>query len=89
MTAVAVKELNQHTSEVLDRVTAAGRPVAITRHGRIGWFIVPASGSASPVKLLIEAGLASEPNFDEPLPPPIGKSREEVDRLLAEMDEDH
>lgn len=34
-------ELNQHTARVLDEINAAGRPAAITKHGKFMVMITP------------------------------------------------
>jgi antitoxin (DNA-binding transcriptional repressor) of toxin-antitoxin stability system len=91
MLTIPVRELNQHTAQVLERIAESGEPAAITRNGKVGWHITPASGTVSRIDALIEAGLASNPVFDRPLPkgPVPVPSGSSVDQILAELDGDH
>ncbi|MDR1807958.1 MAG: type II toxin-antitoxin system prevent-host-death family antitoxin [Propionibacteriaceae bacterium] len=91
MLTVPVRQLNQHTAQVLDLVTTSGQPVAVTKNGRVAWHITPATVPASPLDALIGAGLATRPSFDLPLPAgprPVPSGRPVAD-LLAELDGDH
>jgi prevent-host-death family protein len=92
MNSVSVRELNQHTARVLERVSESGKPLTVTLRGEPRWEIAPASMSDdSPIDRAIREGRATAPLRDLPLPsePLTAKSGLTVDQLLAEMEEDH
>lgn len=66
---IPVRELNQHTSAVLDRV-AKGQAVTITRDGRPIARLVPVAGASSFLDGLVAQGLARAPVAHGPLCPP-------------------
>jgi prevent-host-death family protein len=71
MVRICVRELNQHTSRVLDRVKR-GMVVEITERGRPVARVVPV-GQAAPQSLLerlVAEGRAKPPTITGPLPTP-------------------
>src|SRR3954447_6943480 len=53
-------ELNQHTAGVLAEINAAGRPAAITKHGKFVVMIHPLEGSSVESMVLSRGSLAEE-----------------------------
>ena len=70
MTRIGVRELNQRTSQVLERVRR-GETLTITDHGEPVARLVPIGHTASVLDELIGAGKASPPRFKGPLPPAV------------------
>lgn len=67
---IGVRELNQRTSQVLDRVRR-GETVIVTDHGEPVARLVPIGDTASVLDELISAGKAIPPRFKGPLPPAV------------------
>jgi prevent-host-death family protein len=67
MARIGVRELNQRTSQVLDRVRR-GETVIVTDHGEPIARLVPIGDTASALDELIGAGKATPPRFKGPLP---------------------
>jgi prevent-host-death family protein len=70
MARIGVRELNQRTSQVLDRVRR-GETVIVTDHGEPVARLVPIGDTGSFLDELINAGQAIPPRFKGPLPPPV------------------
>jgi prevent-host-death family protein len=70
MVRIGVRELNQRTSQILDRVRQ-GETVIVTDHGEPVARLVPIGDTASVLDELIGAGKAIPPRFKGPLPPPV------------------
>ena len=64
-----MRELNQHTSAILDRV-AQGQAVTITRDGRPIARLVPTTSRSPYLDRMVAAGLAIAPTVEGPLPTP-------------------
>jgi len=67
MVRIGIRELNQRTSQVLDRVRR-GETVIVTDHGEPVARLVPIGDTASFLDALIGAGKAIPPRFKGPLP---------------------
>ncbi len=65
-----LRELNQHTSAVIEAV-ARGASVVITRNGRPVARMVPVSPAASGLGQLVAAGRATAPTIQGPIPAPL------------------
>lgn len=89
---VPVRELNQHTSAVLDKV-AKGTAITITRDGRPIARLVPIAASSTALDRLVATGLVTAPAVREPLPVPASygeESGQDVAReLVADRDAEH
>jgi prevent-host-death family protein len=73
MQQVGIRELNQNTGQVIERVRR-GEPVEITDRGRPVARLVPAEGGVSILDRLVAQGRAVAPSIGvgEPMPmPPI------------------
>jgi prevent-host-death family protein len=70
MVRIGVRELNQRTSQVLDRVRR-GETVIVTDHGEPVARLVPIGDTASVLDELIGAGKAIPPRLKGPLPPAV------------------
>jgi prevent-host-death family protein len=70
MVRIGVRELNQRTSQVLDRVRR-GETVIVTDHGEPIARLVPIGDTASFLDELIGAGKAIPPRFKGELPAPV------------------
>lgn len=70
MVRIGIRELNQRTSQVLDRVRR-GETVIVTDHGEPVARLVPIGDTASVLDELIGAGKATPPRFKGPLPPAV------------------
>lgn len=83
---IPVRELNQHTSSVLDRV-AEGHAVTITRDGRPVARIVPIAGRSLILDQWVAQGLATAPtaegDFQMPPAPEHGGPVVDVAALLV------
>jgi prevent-host-death family protein len=70
MVRIGVRELNQRTSQVLDRVRR-GETVIVTDHGEPVARLVPIGDTATYLDELIGAGKAIPARFKGPLPAPV------------------
>lgn len=79
-----LRELNQHTSTVIDTV-ARGASVVITRNGRPVARMVPVTPAAPGLDQLVATGRATAPTVRGPLlPPPVrGDDGIDVARALS------
>jgi prevent-host-death family protein len=68
MARIGVRELNQRTSQILDRVRR-GETLIVTDHGEPVARLVPIGETASILDELISGGKAIPPRFKRPLPP--------------------
>lgn len=85
---IPVRELNQHTSAVLEKV-AQGVAVTITRDGRPIARLVPITGTSTGLDRLVALGLAVAPVDRGPvaLPPMYGDDGQDVaKRLVADRE---
>lgn len=73
-----LRELNQHTSTVIDAV-ARGASVVITRGGQPVARLVPMHPTALFLDRLVAAGRATAPTIRGPVPPPPVGSDDGVD----------
>ncbi|MEO8183912.1 MAG: type II toxin-antitoxin system prevent-host-death family antitoxin [Deltaproteobacteria bacterium] len=88
MVRIGIRELNQRTSQVLDRVRR-GETVIVTDHGEPVARLVPIGATASILDELIAAGKAIPPRHEGSLPPAVafgdpGTDSTEVVRSLRE-----
>jgi prevent-host-death family protein len=68
---IGVRELNQQTSRVVERVKR-GEVVEITERGRLVARLVPAEPAPEPLERLVAEGRATPPTLTGPLPmPPV------------------
>lgn len=74
---VTIRELQRHTSEVLDRVQAHG-PVYVTRHGRVVARILPPDPAEEQINAAIAAGILDPRALTEPYT--VGQMLEEFPR---------
>jgi prevent-host-death family protein len=70
VTRIGVRELNQQTSQILDRVRR-GETLIVTDHGEPIARLVPIGHTASVLDNLIEAGKAIPPRVKGALPAPV------------------
>lgn len=86
---IPVRELNQHTSAVLERVSK-GQAVTITRDGKPVARLVPIPGPSSILDRLVAMGLATAPSLEGPipLPPRTGGPVRDLAALLVQDRED-
>lgn len=70
MVRIGIRELNQCTSQVLERVRR-GETVIVTDHGEPVARLVPMGDTASVLDELIGAGKAIPPRFKGPIPPAV------------------
>jgi len=70
MVRIGIRELNQRTSQVLERVRR-GETVIITDHGEPVARLVPIGATASVLDELIDAGKAIPPRLKASLPPAV------------------
>ncbi len=85
---IPVRELNQHTSAVLEKV-AQGVAVTITRDGRPIARLVPISGASTSLDRLVAIGLAVAPAVRGrvAMPPKYGEGVQDVaKRLVADRE---
>ncbi len=85
MERVGVRELNQHTSRVIDRVLH-GETIEVTDRGRPVARLVPISRGAAALDRLVAEGHATPPTVDGPvaMPPLLGDPFTSVtDELVA------
>jgi prevent-host-death family protein len=70
---IGVRELNQHTSRVIERVKR-GEVVEVTQRGRLVARLVPAEPSPEPLDRLVAEGRATPPTLAGgiPMPPVLG-----------------
>lgn len=55
-----VSQLNQQTAQVLDEVTASGRPAVVTKHGRFVALLTPLAAAGVESAALASGTLAAE-----------------------------
>jgi prevent-host-death family protein len=68
---IGVRELNQQTSRVVERVKR-GEVVEITERGRLVARLVPVEPAPEPLERLVAEGRATPPTLTGPLPmPPV------------------
>jgi prevent-host-death family protein len=87
---IGVRELNQQTSRILERVRA-GEVVEITDRGRPVARLIPVRDLPQPLDRLVAEGRANPPDFSGPIPEPmsLGDPNLDVASALAAMrDED-
>ncbi len=84
MEHIPIRELNQHTSAVLDLV-AKGHAVVITRDGRPIARLVPIPGPSSTLNRWVSQGLAIGPTISGPFarPPRSDGTARDVASLLV------
>jgi prevent-host-death family protein len=73
MERIGVRELNQHTSRVIERVKR-GEVVEVTERGRLVARLVPAEPAPEPLGRLVAEGRATPPTDagSIPMPPVLG-----------------
>jgi prevent-host-death family protein len=82
MERIGVRELNQHTSQVLARVSG-GESIEITERGRPIARLVPVGDDRSVLARLVAAGRAVAPTGAGPVPLPPRFGDESVDAAAA------
>ncbi|MBL7493467.1 type II toxin-antitoxin system prevent-host-death family antitoxin [Frankia sp. AgB1.9] len=91
MERVGVRELNQHTSQVIDRVRR-GETIEVTDRGRPVARLVPVDGAVGALDLLVAEGRAVAPTAAAgsviPSPPMIGDPSVDAAAELAASRED-
>lgn len=90
---MSIRELNQHTSEVVRKVVTAGRPVTITSSGTpVRVALVPVERGPEVLDRLVATGRATPPSVRSPVIVPAGDADPEFDvaaALVADRDEEH
>lgn len=86
---IPVRELNQHTSSVLQKV-AEGTAVVITRKGQPIARLVPVFGTSEALDRLVAIGHALAPTAPGPvlMPPRFGDDPDVAGRLASDRQED-
>jgi prevent-host-death family protein len=86
MVRIGVRELNQRTSQVLERVRR-GETVIVTDHGEPVARLVPIGDTTSVLDELIGAGKAIPPRFKGPLPPAVafGEPSDDSTGIVSEL----
>ncbi len=86
MERIGVRELNQHTSQVLARVSG-GETIEITDRGRPVAKLVPVGGDTSALARLVTSGRACGPTTTGPvaLPPTLGDASTDASAALAAL----
>jgi prevent-host-death family protein len=86
MKQIGVRELNQQTSRVLERVRR-GETLEITERGQLVARLVPATPVPEPLQRLIADGRVAPPTITGPMPMPpvLGDPEVDVASVLAEM----
>ncbi|MBX6388679.1 MAG: type II toxin-antitoxin system Phd/YefM family antitoxin [Frankia sp.] len=90
MEKVGVRELNQNTSQVIDRVRR-GESIVVTDRGRPVARLVPISPGTAALDRLVAEGRAVPPTAGGPVPmPPLlgDRSASATDELIAMRDEE-
>jgi prevent-host-death family protein len=90
MNRVGVRELNQNTSQVIDRVRL-GETIEVTDRGRPVARLVPINRGVAALDRLVAEGRATPPAADGPVPmPPLPAtpSVNATDELIAMRDEE-
>lgn len=75
-----MRDLNQHTAEVIQQVNESGRPAAITRHGRFVALLTPLA-NANVESAMIDALLEETETTDDSQVGAIYSAEEAADRL--------
>lgn len=70
MDRIGLRDLNQRTSQILDRVRR-GESLVVTDRGEPIAKLVPILPSSSVLEELVRAGKAVPPRTRAPLPPPV------------------
>lgn len=86
MERIGVRELNQHTSQVLARV-AGGETIEVTERGRPVARLVPVADHASVLARLVASGRAVAPTSvgPIPLPPALGDPTVSAAEVVAQL----
>lgn len=86
MKRIGVRELNQQTSRVIERVRQ-GETLEITERGQVVARLVPAVPVPEPLERLITEGRVVPPALTGPIqmPPVLGDPEVDVASVLAEM----
>jgi prevent-host-death family protein len=90
MDVVGVRELNQNTSQVIDRVRR-GETIEVTDRGRPVARLVPIGRATAALDRLVAEGRATPPTIAGPIPmPPLlgDPSAHAADELIAMRDEE-
>jgi len=89
MERIGVRELNQQTSRVIERVRL-GEVVEITERGRLVARLVPAVPAPQPLERLVIEGRALPPTVTGalPMPPTLGDPEVNVADTLAAIREE-
>jgi len=82
MERIGVRELNQQTSRVIDRVRR-GEVVEITERGQLVARLVPAELAPEPLERLVAEGRAVPPAVSGPVPMPPVLGDPELDAAAA------
>jgi len=80
-----MRELNQHTAQVLEKANRLSRPIVVTKHGRFVALIMPLEGAQIETMVIREGAIAEEINRRATKSNPRTYSTEE---MLAEVDRD-
>ena len=83
MERIGVRELNQQTSRVIDRVRN-GEALEITDRGRVVARLVPATALPDPLEQLVAEGRAVPATVWGPIPVPPDDGTDDVD-IAAEL----
>jgi prevent-host-death family protein len=89
MDRIGVRQLNQQTSRVIERVKQ-GHVVEVTERGRLVARLVPVTSATGLLERLVAEGRAVAPTMGgpPPMPPEIGDPTIDVAAALAEARED-
>ncbi|HEY7199736.1 MAG TPA: type II toxin-antitoxin system prevent-host-death family antitoxin [Candidatus Dormibacteraeota bacterium] len=81
-----MRELNQQTSRVIERVRL-GEVVEITDRGRLVARLVPATAAPEPLERMVAEGQVIPPTFSGPpsMPPVIGDPGIDVGGMIAAL----
>ena len=90
VTRIGVRELNQQTSRILERVRA-GEVLEITDRGRAIARLIPVRDLPQPLDRLVAEGRAHPPQSSGPIPAPVSFGDPDLDvaaGLVAMRDEE-
>jgi prevent-host-death family protein len=89
MERIGIRELNQRTSQVIERVRR-GEVVEVTERGRLVARLVPAEPAPEPLERLVAEGRATPPTLTGPvpMPPVLGDPDVDVGAALAASRDD-
>jgi prevent-host-death family protein len=82
MERVGMRELNQHTARVIERVKR-GEVVEVTERGKLVARLVPAEPAPEPLDRLVAEGRATPPVLAGPIPMPPVLGDPNVDAAAA------